>query len=122
MPHSLLIHPRLTRNLHNVFNSRATIQNSTITYNSHNEAVYNWVDDPLLKQLPCYIEPARGGEQRQPGNTIITNQWNVILADNYPQISDQQQIVIDGIAYNIVDIATEATDTITAIVVERVSI
>jgi SPP1 family predicted phage head-tail adaptor len=122
MPASVLINPRLMRSLRRHFNSRATIQNGTTTYNSHNEPVTVWNDDPLLKQLSCYIEPASGGEQRQAGNTLVTNLWNVLIAGFYPNISDQQQITIDGIVYNITDVSTESTDTVTAIVVEKVTL
>jgi len=122
MPVSELVHPRLMRSLRRHFNSRATLQNGTTTYNSHNEAVTTWLDDPLLKQLPCYIEPASGGEQRNAGNTIVSNLWNVVIAGFYPNISDQQQIVIDGNAYNIINVSTESTDTLTALVVEKVTL
>lgn len=122
MPNSVLIHPRLMRSLRRHFNSRATIRNGTTTYNSHNEEVTSWQDDPLLKQLPCYIEPASGGEQRQAGNTLVTNQWNVIIAGFYPNINDEQQIVIDDNEYNIINVSTESTDTLTALVVEKVTL
>lgn len=121
MPASELIHPRMLRSLRRVFNSRANIQNATETVNSHNEPIIVWADDPLLKQLACYIEPASGGETRQPGSTLVSGLWNCILAGFYPQISNLQQIVVDGIAYNINDTSLESTDTITVLVLERVS-
>ena len=110
------------RSLRRHFNSRATIQDATITYDTHNEAVTVWNDNPLLKAISCYIEPSSGGEQRQAGNTLVTNQWNIILAGNYPQINDNQQIVVDDVAYNIVNVSVEGTDTLTALVVEKVTL
>lgn len=122
MPASKLVHSKLMRSLRHHFNCRATIQNAITDYNDFNEPITTWQDDPLLTQLPCYIEPASGGETRLAGNTIVTNQWNVVLAGFYPQINNEQQITVDSITYNITNASTEATDTLTALVVERVSI
>lgn len=121
MPTSVLIHPRMLRSLRRVFNSRATIQNAITTQDSHNEDVTNWVDDPLLKQLSCYLEPASGGETRQAGSVLVTNLWNCVIAGFYPNISNQQQLVVDDVAYNIKNTSLESTDTITVLVLEKVS-
>jgi hypothetical protein len=109
-----------------VFTSRANVQNGVETFDSYNEPSIVWQDDPLLVQLPCYVEPASGngsgGETRKPGNTLVTGLWNCVIAGYYPNITNEQQIVVDGITYNINDTSLESTDTITVLVLERVSV
>ena len=122
MPASELIHSRMLRSLRRHFTSRANVQNAITTQDTHNEDITEWINDPLLMQLPCYIEPARGGEIQTPGNVLVTNQWNCIIAGYYPNISVQQQIVVDSIVYNVKDVSTESTNSITALVLEKVSL
>lgn len=117
-----LVHPALTRSLYRHFPNRANIQDRIETADDFNQPVFNYVDNPLLVAIPCYIEPASGGEARQPGNTLVTNQWNIILAGDYPQIQKTQRIVVDDQAYDIDNVSVEATHTITAIVAKIVSI
>lgn len=125
---SPLIHPRLMRGLlrSGFFNSRATFQIGTTTFDSFNQPTTAYADDPLLKDKPCYIEPISGGEARQPGATLITNRFNVIVPEYLASVINAQetdqpyQVVIDQVAYNIIDVASEDTHTLTAIVIEKV--
>src|SRR5919106_915243 len=111
-----LVHPALMRSLYRHFTNIARIQDRIETSDDFNQPIITYADNPLLINIRCYIEPASGGEARQPGNTLVTNQWNIILAGDYPQIQKTQRIVVDGQAYNIINVSVEATHTLTAIV------
>lgn len=122
-----LIHPKLTANVTAHFPNRATILDATVTYDEANQPQTTYADtaNPLLTNIRCYIEPISGatsGEVRREGYSLVTDQWNCVLAGDYPQIDNTQGIRVDDVEYNIVNVSTEATRTITALVLEKVSL
>lgn len=105
------------------FPNTVSIQSKTVVFDSSNEPTDTWVTDPLLVDLPAYIEPIdRRIEIRRPDQTIIENGWNISLAGFYPTIKETDQVTDElGRVHNILVASFDAFHTKTDLVTEIIN-
>lgn len=105
------------------FNSLCTIERITTTINPNSgEEVITYVGDPLLTNIPCYLEPYRPAlEVRRPDQTIVTSAFHIALRGYFPQISVEDRARIDTLVYNILNTDDDDTGTLTIILAEIIN-
>ena len=123
MPNQL-VSPYLMRHVARfAFPNTVSIQVYTVTYDSSNEPVDTWHDDPLLVNLSAYIEPIDNRiEIRRSDQTIIENGWNISLAGFYPTIKETDQLTDElGRVHNILGVDFDAFHTKTDLITEIIN-
>ncbi|SRR5258706_3395739 len=122
---SELVHPKLFQHLAPTHYAMSfTIQDVTITYDAANEPVLTYIDNPLLTNVPGYIEPVlkltTANEIRRKDGTVVEKAWNIVLARSLPQVSEES-VVRDtqGRQFNILDAVVDLLGS-TRLMVERV--
>lgn len=119
----VIVDPRLMRSIPKVFNSLGTIEAETTLQDPYSgEETISYIVDPLMSNIPCYVEPTRQMEVRRPDNTIVERAWDICLQGYYPRIDVEDRIVIDG-AYNhnILAVKHDDTHTVTFLTTEIVA-
>ncbi len=124
MPNQQIIHPQMMQLIARYhYPNTVTIQSLTVTYNAANEPITSYVDDPLLIELAAYIEPVQNKvEIRRADQTIVENGWNIVLADYYPTIKENDQATDDlGRIHNIIQADIDAFQTQTTLITEIIN-
>lgn len=110
------------------FNSLCTLQDQITTFDTVGEQIITYVDNALLRAIPCYIEPAGGAEvgralneDRTAQSTTTLNRYVIALAGYYPNARQTQQASVNGNSYNVLRIAFDDQKTETYLTVEIVN-
>lgn len=91
------------------FVKQCTIQSYTETQDEAGEVIQSWAT--LYSNLKCAVSRGDGsvkGETVKDNMTLTFNPLKVTLFDSYPSITTRHKAVIDGTAYNIVDVYRDA--------------
>ena len=91
------------------FVKQCTIQSYTETQDEAGEVIQSWTT--LYSNLKCAVSRGDGsvkGETVKDNMTLTFNPLKITLFDSYPSITTRHQAVIDGTAYNIVDVYRDA--------------
>jgi len=121
---NLLIHPRLMQHVaQSHFPNTVDVARFTIVYDSSNEPVETWVAEPLMQELPAYIEPLDNRiEVRRSDQTIIENGWHISLAAFYPTIKEIDRVTDElGRVHNILSVDFDAFHTQTNLITEIIN-
>lgn len=117
-----IAHPRLMRSIPFVFNSRGTVMRGTPTQDLFGEDLYTYEEDPILKDIYCYVEPIQNMEVRLPNQTVITQTHKIVLKGYFPTITNADHFFIEPDEdYNIIEVLHDDTDTMTILTCERVN-
>ncbi len=84
-----------------------TIQTATITQDASGEPTESWTNLSGHISLSCSIGRGDGrvkGEQVRDNMTLTFTPLKVTLFDSYPAITSRHRALIEGIAYNILDV------------------
>ena len=84
-----------------------TIQAASITQDASGEPTESWTDLQGHISLSCAVGRGDGsvkGEQVRDNMTLTFTPLKVTLFDSYPAVTTRHRAVIDGVAYNIVDV------------------
>jgi len=123
MPNSL-ISPNLMKHVARFhFLNTVDVARFTVVYDSSNEPVETWVNDPLLQDLLAYIEPFDSRiEVRRADQTIIENGWHISLAAFYPTIKEIDRATDElGRVHNILGVDFDAFHTQTNLITEIIN-
>lgn len=114
---SRLIHPRMMRMLErDFFPQICTIEESTETQSTTGQPKQAWAAIPALTALECRVGEVSGGERRS-SNQIYLDATNIILlAGDYPGITEKQRAVVDGQVYDILLARRSAEEAVTRLV------
>lgn len=88
-----------------------TIQGFTETQDEAGEVIQTWAPLTGHLDLKCVVSRGDGsvkGESVRDNMTLTFNPLKVTLFDSYPSITTRHKAVIDGTAYNIVDVYRDA--------------
>jgi hypothetical protein len=93
------------------FVKQCTIQSYTETQDEAGEVIQSWATLEGHTNLNCAVSRGDGsvkGETVKDNMTLTFNPLKVTLFDSYPSITTRHKAVIDGTAYNIVDVYRDA--------------
>jgi len=121
-----IISPKLWGNLPLVFrhHCQITAVDPTATPTTYGEPGGTAAVVPGCDAIPCTAPQRAGtlaaGETALPYATTARIQWAVMLAGEYPQITERMIATIDGVAYNITTVMHVSVGGFTTLSVERV--
>lgn len=105
-----------------IFNSLCTIQRKVVSFNSYNEEIITYADEPSLTGIRCYREPASGSEIRTPNMTYSLSTYVLALKGYYPAIGLTDRAVVNlEEFYNVIRVTHDDTKTITFVTCEVVN-
>ena len=120
-----IVNPLLMGSIPQMFNASCTFQTKKVTYDKYNQPIDKdaWQDVPTLQNIRCYKEPASGAEVRKPTEETLTNTYTIALDGYYPRtvVNETLRAVVNGTPYNITKVASDDTDTITFVTLEKVN-
>lgn len=116
-----IIHPFLMRDIRNVYPSFCTIGTSVVSQDAANQPITVWVDNPILRGIPCFVQPSSGAETKSKQAVTEVNQWVIGLNGYFPSIKQSDQAVVDGETYDILRVAHDDMRSATYLTTQRVS-
>ena len=120
---SEIIHYGMLDKLYRFFPRTVTIQEFIPgTQDTYGEkTIGTWTAIADLKDLPCQISPASGGEQKRPDMTPIIYDYRIVIAGYYTTIQENYRAVMDDdTAFDIVRIEHDSQQIITPLLVKLV--
>lgn len=118
---SRLVHPRLMQALQrDFFSQQCTIREPVKSRNAigGEERVYQ--DLPGHNGLACHVAPAQGGERRTEQQVYLDATHIIMLNAAYPNITEEMQAVVDGLAYDILLATLDSQRVLTELTVRLV--
>lgn len=118
-----IIHNRLMVALPYHFPQLLTVIVETIEFNSFNEPIKTYTPDPTLTGLACYLEKNTTGndEIQRRFAVVVTGAYACVLQGYFPQIDRLHFVDIEGLRYNVVDVANDAFKSMTVLGLERIN-
>lgn len=133
---STLVHPRLMASMPQFFPSLCSIYALAVERNAIGELIpvpsdamlpgsLGWLledircvisNDPSMDQIPT------SAEDRTADATYTASLFRVMLAGNYPEITEKMRAVVDGVAYDIRSVTVSGFDSHTELLVEAITI
>lgn len=99
---SRLVHPRLMQALQrDFFAQTCTIRKPVKSRNEIGGETRVYEDLPGHNGLACHVAPPQGGERRTEQQVYLDATHVIMLNAPYPQITEEMQAVVDGVAYDI---------------------
>ena len=118
-----LIHPDLMTSLYRFFNSTCAIQTPTIVAGDlGNSDPSSWTSTDT--DIDCVISrisnSSEGNEVRRKDKTIVLHPYGIIL-DGVFTVTEQDRILSDSVAYDILTIDYDSKSTYTSLVCEIIT-
>lgn len=121
MPTSTFVHPRLLRSLGALFTGTCQMQRRTGAVDAAGEADPDgWEAVPGMEAIQCRLGAASGREIKRPDQTYAVATHSILLSGSYPSISERMRAVVAGVAYDVLLVRTDSTNTITMLDVQVV--
>lgn len=133
---STLVHPGLLASMPQFFPSRCSVYAEAAERNPLGERIPVPTDaalpgtpGPIVENVRCLItnDPSmnqipNSNEERTSDATYSAKLFRVMLAGNYPQITEKMRAVVDGLAYDIRSVTVSGFNSHTELLVERITI
>lgn len=123
-----IVHPRLAASIGAVgfHPQRVTIQTPTATTNTFGETTSTWATLDGHADIPARMAPGTSGtgsmareqELRRADQTLVTDPYRIGLARHCPEVTTAHRALVDGTAYDILTVESDAQDALTWLVVE----
>jgi len=117
----VILDGRMAAQLSRFFSSTCTIERSTPSQNDYGEKVHSW--SALYSDVECvfgFRPRASLAERRLEPVRLSQNEYVLILAGDYSDVTTADRAQVDGSYYNIVDVRTDPTDAMTQLTLEEV--
>lgn len=114
-----------------LFSSRCTIQSLPAPDQSDASGQWNqtsWVNVAGMVNIPCMraamsnTAPSLTDEVKLPTFTKEKTTWHVLLSGYYPNVTQKQRAVIDGVAYDILATEWDSQNTQTRLGVQELEL
>lgn len=123
-----LVHPRLAATLDGLgfYPQRVTIQTPTATTNTFGETTSAWSTLAGHASIPARMAPGSSGtgsmareeELRRADQTLVTEPFRIGLARHCPEVTTGHRVLVDGTAYDILTVESDAQSALTWLTVE----
>lgn len=130
-----LVHPLLFKSMPQFFPSRCTIYDVAEERNPIGEripvpsdAMLPGTANPFLEGIPCAIGDSSRFQRRQISEErTADSEYNrvylvIMLAGNYPSITEKMRAVVDGVTYNILATSLSPVTSHTELIVEVITL
>lgn len=116
---SRLVHPRMLQTLkQDFFPQRATLKKPVKSQNSTGEQRITFTDQ--YRNVPCRVGAASGGERRTNDFTYLDATHRIVLSGQFTDLTQEWQIVVDSVAYNILLSTPDPEQAMTRLEVELI--
>lgn len=118
---SRLIHPRLMQTLErDFFAQTCTIRQPVKSSNAIGGETRTFSNLPGHNGLACHVAPAQGSERRTEQQVYLDATHVIMLNAAYPKITEEMQVVVDEVAYDILLATLDSQQVLTELVVRLV--
>lgn len=118
---SRLVHPHLMQTLErDFFPQQCTIREPVKSRNAIGGEQRVYQDFPGHNGLACHVAPAQGGERRTEQQVYLDSTHVIMLNAAYPNITEEMQAVVDGLAYDILLATLDSQKVLTELIVRLV--
>jgi hypothetical protein len=132
MTRTNLIDTRTRTRAHRLFPKTCTIQSMTAVaggvgqgtdgfLSTDREDDAAWADVLGLIDVPCSAASASGQEIKRSDQTVDVNRLKVCLKGYFPEITEEQALVLDSVRYNIQNVNLDSRGLLTYVEMEDVA-
>lgn len=121
MPNRMaLIHPDMLDSLPDFYPKTCTIKEPSESQSGSGHVTITYAAIGALTDIACRIAPSIGKEVKQADQTYTIGNFTVVFPEYYVAITEVMRASIDGIEYDILNVAHDAEEESTRLLVEIV--
>ena len=115
-----LIHPDMLDSLPDFYPKSCTIKEPSSVQSGSGHPTITYTAIGALTNLACRLAPSTGKEVKKSNQTYTVGSYTIVFPDYYVAITELMQAVIDEVDYDILNVAHDAEEESTRLLVEIV--